>query len=162
MKSKLLFILFLLFLPATVYVQELYYKVVGVKDGDTIEILNNGFNDVVRLKHIDAPEKKQPYGNASKKYLSDLCFNKEIRMVADKRRDRNGRILAEIFDKQGRNLNKLMVRNGLAWHYKRYSNDRSYDELEKLARNEKLGLWKEPNAVAPWEFRKAKRKPKQH
>lgn len=160
MKHKIAFILCLLLIPLRVYVQDIYYKVVGVKDGDTIEIINNGFNDVVRLKHIDAPEKKQPYGNAAKKVLSDLCFNKKVRLAADKRRDRNGRIIAEVYDREGRNLNKMMVRNGFAWHYKKYSRDRSYDDLEIMARKEKLGLWQEPNPIAPWDFRKMRRSKK--
>ncbi|HBI83285.1 MAG TPA: nuclease, partial [Alcaligenaceae bacterium] len=35
----------------------------------------------------------------------------------------------------------------------KYLRDRSLVDLEKQARAQKLGLWAEPNAVAPWVWR---------
>lgn len=45
----------------------------------------------------------------------------------------------------------------LAWHYKEYSDDETLAELEDKARVSKLGLWAEPNALPPWEFRKRRK-----
>ena len=72
--------------------------------------------------------------------------------------DRNKRLIAEIILIGGRNLNKELVRNGLAWHFKKYSDNEDYAELENEARQNKIGIWSEPNPVAPWEWRKTKRR----
>ena len=44
------------------------------------------------------------------------------------------------------------------WHYKQYSRDPELAKLEFEARSKKVGLWKEPDQVAPWKWRKNKRK----
>lgn len=73
--------------------------------------------------------------------------------------DRYGRALGTVFA-DGRNANLLMVRTGFAWHFKRYSSDPALDDAEKAARAERRGLWVDPNPVAPWDHRAAKRAPK--
>lgn len=149
--------LFLLF-PIIIFSQNKSYKVIGVKDGDTVEILMDGKPQVVRLSHIDCPEKKQPFGNNAKQFASDLCFGKKVKLSTGWKKDRNKRLLAEIILSNGKNLNKELVKNGLAWHYKRYSKDYSYDDLEKQARKKKLGLWNDKSPTAPWEWRKSRKK----
>ena len=137
-------------------------KVIGIKDGDTVEVLYYQLPFTIRLEHIDAPEKKQAFGTVSKKKLSDLCFGKMVTIVSKNKKgnyDRNGRMIAEIFLENGTNINKEMVKAGLAWHFKKYSKDRSYSDVEILAKKSKLGLWQDQNAIAPWEFRQNK-KPK--
>jgi micrococcal nuclease len=53
--------------------------VVGVHDGDTLTGITASNEQVkVRLDAIDAPEIKQPYGQAAKKALSDMFFGKEV------------------------------------------------------------------------------------
>jgi endonuclease YncB( thermonuclease family) len=52
------------------------------------------------------------------------------------------------------NLNKELVKNGLAWHFKKYSKDNSYAVLENEARASKVGLWADNNPIAPWTWRK--------
>ena len=51
-------------------------KVIKVSDGDTITALQNKQQVKVRLFGIDAPEKKQPYGKKSKRFLSNLITGK--------------------------------------------------------------------------------------
>lgn len=130
-------------------------KIIRILDGDTVEILYEKLTIKVRLEHIDAPEKrgKQPYGNAAKKVLSDLCFGQIVTISSTGEFDRYGRLIGEIYNDQGLNINKEMVHLGMAWHFKKYSNDMDYDDLEKEARSSKRGLWQEPNAIAPWDFR---------
>lgn len=130
-------------------------KVIGVKDGDTYEVLINNTPITVRLEHVDCPEKKQAYGQAAKKFGSDFCFGKVVKIVWKGTKDRNGRWIAEIYllDKC---LNKELVRNGLAWHFKKYSKNSEYAQLEIEARKLKVGLWKEDYPVSPWEWRKRK------
>lgn len=153
---------FLLFLfPIIIFSQNKSYKVIGIKDGDTVEILMDGKPQVVRLSHIDCPEKKQPFGNNAKQFASDLCFGKKVKLSTGWKRDRNKRLLAEIILSNGKNLNKELVKNGFAWHYKKYSKDNSYDDLEKQARKLKLGLWNDKIPTAPWEWRKSRKKSSQ-
>lgn len=151
-------IFLLLLFPIIIFSQNKSYKVIGVKDGDTVEILMDGKPQVVRLSHIDCPEKKQPFGNNAKQFASDLCFGKKVKLSTGWKKDRNKRLLAEIILSNGKNLNKELVKNGLAWHYKKYSKDNSYDDLEKYARKLKLGLWTNKSPTAPWEWRKSRKK----
>ena len=130
-------------------------KIIRILDGDTVEVLYGELPIKLRLAHIDCPEKrgKQPFGNKAKIALSDLCFGQMVQIDSDKKFDRNGRLIGVIFNADGLNVNKEMVRLGMAWHYKKYSDDMSYDLLEKEARKNKLGLWIDPNPIAPWAFR---------
>lgn len=135
-----------------------YYKVIGVKDGDTVEILLNGVGQSVRLLHIDAPEKKQAYGMAAKSVLSDFCYGKEVALEGKVSKDRNGRLLAVLITRKNINVNASMIVSGYAWHFKKYSKDPYYAGLERQARKERIGLWADPNPVPPWEYRASRRK----
>ena len=138
------------------------YKVIGVKDGDTVSLLMEGKEQTVRLAHIDCPEKKQPYGTKAKQMVSDLCFGKYVKVIGDGKLDRNKRLIAEIVLENGININKTLVKNGLAWHFKKYSKDPKYAQLEIEARHKKAGLWKEKDPIAPWDWRKLRKSaPKQ-
>ena len=54
----------------------------------------------------------------------------------------------------GRDVSAEMLKVGMAWHYKQYSKDEEYAELENTARQQKIGLWADKNPVVPWEYRK--------
>lgn len=134
-----------------------YFKIVGVKDGDTVVLILNGEETVVRLAHIDSPEKRQPFGYAAKQFVSDLCFGREITLLSENKKDRDGRLIAEVILRDGTNINKEVVRVGLAWHFKKYSNDEEYADLENNARDMRVGLWADKDPIAPWEWRKGRR-----
>ena len=140
-----------------VFSQKITAKVVGVKDGDTFVVLNEKKEIVVRLEHIDAPEKNQTFGNKAKQFASDFCFGKTVVVIGNGKKDRNGRWIGEIFFKN-QNLGKELVRNGLAWHFKRYSKSENYADLEAAARKKKIDLWRDKDPIAPWNWRKSKRK----
>ena len=71
-------------------------RVVGVADGDTITVLDNtNTQHKIRLAGIDAPEKKQPFGNVSKKSLSDLVYGKQVSVDYNKQ-DRYGRTVGKV------------------------------------------------------------------
>ena len=131
-------------------------KVIRIIDGDTMEVLYGELPVTIRLQHIDCPEKKgnQPFGNKAKQTLSDLCFGQSIEIKYSGDKDRNGRYICELFTIDGLNINQEMIKKGMAWHYKKYSNDNQYAELENEARKNKIGLWSEPNPTPPWEWRK--------
>ena len=133
-------------------------RVVGVKDGDTFELLRGGQTITVRLFGIDTPEKNQAYGQRAKQFASDLAFGKNVRLI-EKNKDRYGRTVGTIILPDGRNLNEELVREGFAWHYTAYSKDKNLANLEADARRFKRGLWQDPNPIAPWDFRKQKPAP---
>jgi endonuclease YncB( thermonuclease family) len=130
------------------------YKVIGIKDGDTFVLLIDGKEQVVRFAHIDCPEKKQPFGNKAKQFVSEMCFGKYVTLIHSNKFDRNKRLIAEVILQDGTNLNKQLIKNGLAWHFKKYSKDTEYAELELQARQNKIGLWSDSDQIPPWEWRK--------
>ncbi len=81
----------LLALACTANAETITGRVVGVADGDTITVLDaDKVQHKIRLSGIDAPEKKQPFGNRSKDSLSELAFDKTVNVETSKR-DRYGR-----------------------------------------------------------------------
>ena len=147
-----------LLLGLSAHAEEFTGKVVGVSDGDTIKVLRAGKQVRVRLSGIDCPEKRQAFGKRAKRFTSDLVFAKTVTVkVTDI--DRYKRIVGEVILKDGTNLNHALVRAGLAWWYQRYApGDRELERLEKSARENKRGLWADPDPLPPWEFRKRRRK----
>jgi endonuclease YncB( thermonuclease family) len=127
-------------------------KTVAVLDGDTIDIIQDGRATRIRLAGIDAPEKSQAYGQAAKKLCAELCFGKSVKVVSTEK-DRYGRTIADVYvDKIW--VNKKLIEEGLAWHYKKYSSSVELSAAEQKAKAEKLRLWKDADPVAPWDFRK--------
>jgi endonuclease YncB( thermonuclease family) len=128
-------------------------QVVGVIDGDTIDVLHNGQSERVRLKGIDCPEKGQAFGKKAKQFTSNLVFAKQV-TVEPLRRDRHGRTVADVLLSDGTNVSQQLVKEGLAWWYKKYApHDEILAELEGEAREHKRGLWVDPNPLPPWEKR---------
>ena len=86
-------------------------KVIGVTDGDTIDILYNNKPLRIRLEHIDCPEirKQQPFGAQAKKFTSDNCFGQIVRVLHKNEVDRNKRLIGEVINAQGLNINKELV-----------------------------------------------------
>lgn len=126
---------------------------VGVADGDTVTVLTADQVQVkVRLAEIDAPEKKQAFGQASKKFLSDLCFDRPVE-IKPLTTDRYGRTVARVYC-NGVDANAEQVRRGMAWVYDKYVTDRSLYRLQDAARIGRIGLWLDEAPVAPWEWRR--------
>lgn len=134
-------------------------KVVHVADGDTITVLKDGKRVKVRLYGIDTPETKQWYGQNAKAFTSAQILGKtvDVRSIAV---DRYGRTvgLVSVGDLV---LNRHLVEYGYAWVYHRYCYKpfcSDWTELEAEAKAAKRGLWKNPKAIPPWEYRSSKRK----
>ena len=127
-------------------------QVVAILDGDTIDVLVDQRPVRVRLAQIDAPEKRQAFGTRSRQLLAELVFRKTVQ-VSEEGSDRYGRVIGTIH-LGDLNVNAQMVREGMAWVYRKYTKDRMLYELEDLARLRKLGLWADPAPVAPWAYRR--------
>ena len=137
------------------------YYVKYVSDGDTITVVNKTTNKniKVRLFGIDAPEITQEYGLESKEYLISLIKDKSV-TIKGNTYDRYNRLLGTIYV-DGININEMMVKTGNAWWYEKYdSKNTKVRDLEKNARELKLGLWKNINVVEPDKFREQKKKKK--
>jgi len=130
-------------------------KVVAVADGDTLTVLHDRKQIKVRLTEIDAPEKKQAFGNRSKQSLSDLCFNKTATLNG-KGKDRYGRTLARVTC-DGVDANAEQVKRGMAWVFDRYVADNSLYALQDDAKAAQRGLWRDTEPVPPWEWRASMR-----
>jgi len=152
--KKLLLTLMLICWPLTAHAWE--GKVVNVTDGDTINVYNAEQGQVkIRLYGIDCPEKGQPYGQAAGKYLASLIAGAMVE-IEPVTKDRYGRTVAIVMDDE-LNVNQEMVRSGYAWVYRKYCDKEFCDywlALENDARAGKLGLWREPDPIPPWEWRK--------
>ncbi len=151
----------LLALALAAHAETITGRVVGVADGDTITVLDaNKVQHKIRLSGIDAPEKKQPFGNRSKESLSDLAFNKTANVETSKR-DRYGRQIGKVLV-NGRDVNLVQVERGMAWFYRQYQREQSpndrrlYEAAEDAAKADKRGLWRDAEPVPPWEFRRNK------
>ena len=65
-----------------------------------------------------------------------------------------GRFVGELY-RDGRSLNRELVRAGLAWWNKSYERyDLDYQRLEADARTRRVGLWSQSAPVPPWKWRR--------
>ena len=136
--------------------------VVGISDGDTLTLLDaQKQQHKIRLSGIDTPEKAQPWGQNAKESLSNMVFNRQVTVDWHKT-DRYGRTLGKVIV-DGVDANLVLVKAGMAWHYKQYAKEQQeddrilYAEAETIARMVKKGLWSDPAPTPPWEWRKSKR-----
>lgn len=147
-------------------------RVVAITDGDTITLLDaDRVQHKIRLSGIDAPEKAnkkvpldvggQPFGELSKRHLSDLIFNKQVSIEWNKK-DRYGRTVGKVIV-DGVDANLEQIKAGMAWWYAKYrreqmpADQRLYSEAEQMVREGRVGLWRDIEPVAPWEWRRRRR-----
>jgi endonuclease YncB( thermonuclease family) len=131
-------------------------QVIGqtVTDGDTLK--QGGIT--YRLWGIDAPELAQtcpdgwPAGRLAATKLQELTAGPIV--CQEKDRDRYGRIVA-ICRASGEDLGAIMVREGLAWAFVRYSRD--YVDQEAKAKVDRLGVHVHGCQPA-WEWRAQQRR----
>lgn len=133
-------------------------RVVGVTDGDTITVLDGEHRErTVRLAEIDAPERRQPWGERSKQSLSGLVYGQSVEVVQTDI-DRYGRVVAQV-SVNGRNINREMVAIGAAWAFREYLIDETLIDVERDAKSQRIGLWSMParDQVEPWRWRRGDR-----
>ncbi|EOY17645.1 hypothetical protein QUC31_006809 [Theobroma cacao] len=109
----------------------------------------------IRLRGIDAPESSMPYGKEAKEELVKLVQGKCLRVLVYGE-DRYGRCVGDIYC-NGKFVQEIMLKKGLAWHYSAYDQRIELATWEKEARAKRVGLWASSNPEKPWEWRKDKR-----
>ena len=137
-------------------------RIVSIADGDTVTLLDADLRQhKIRLIGIDAPEKRQAFGNRARLNLGLQVFGRDVTADCPKT-DRYKRPLCKL-EVDGTDANLAQIEAGMAWHYKAYQRDQRpadqarYAQAEARARVNRVGLWGDPAPVAPWEFRKARR-----
>lgn len=140
---------------------EISGTVVSIADGDSFTIVDQTDQRlVIRLQGIDAPEKDQISGKDAKRALERMISKQDIVVLVDKK-DQFKRFvgIAKIGETD---VGLEMIKQGYAWHFKRYQKEQSkanrdlYANAEITARSNQLGLWRDPDPTPPWEFRKSK------
>jgi micrococcal nuclease len=133
----------------------------AVYDGDTVLLTTRGESRLkVRLYGIDAPETNkpdtpsQPHGEISRRTLMFKIMGRRVTAeIVDI--DQYKRAVA-VISYQGRDINREMVAEGMAWAYRQYLQGAyasEYIRAESLARSRRAGIWRESNPRPPWEFR---------
>lgn len=132
-------------------------RVVRVADGDTVSVLDErNTQHKVRLFGIDTPEQSQPYGKAAKNALLDMVGQQTVGVVVVTT-DSYGRVVGTVY-REGVNINNAMVASGYAWWYQHFAPyERRLAASEQRAREQRLGLWAQPDPVPPWEWRRGER-----
>jgi endonuclease YncB( thermonuclease family) len=122
-----------------------------VHDGDTLRLRGG---DSLRLIGINTPELSrdgapaEPGAEAARRSLAALVANGRIWLEDGvDQRDRYGRRLAWVFDRHGRSLSGILLRQGHGFHVAVSPNFAYADCLagqEASAREQGLGVWAEP------------------
>lgn len=142
-----------------------HYQIVegSVYDGDTLRVTDGRSETKLRFCGIDAPEKDQAGGIESRDHLRSLIAQGDGSViVVPIETDRYGRTIAELFIPIGGeeeiHLNSQMALDGHAYHYARYSstcpNRDAIARAEESAKEQSIGLWTNPSAERPWDYRK--------
>lgn len=130
-------------------------RVEHVADGDTLTLAADRGRLRVRLFQIDAPEHGQPGSVEARRALADKVDGKYVRVLVETVDD-YGRVVGTVRLGE-RDMNRELVREGHAWAYRDYLEDRSLLADEAAAREAGHGLWALPDPMPPWEWRQTER-----
>lgn len=110
------------------------------------------------LYDADAPERTQPYSQVARRNLVDLCQPATSVRFEPVTTDRYGRAVAHVWC-DAVHVNWRQVEDGLAWCFTKYLQaPDTCLPLERAARADRRGLWREAAPVAPWDFRESEKK----
>ena len=129
------------------------YTLGYVYDGDTVKLRDADGEFKLRIKDIDAPERNQAYGKKARRALMKLCKSKDTLVTVkltgmDKYQRYLGRMQCNNID-----VSLYLTEQGLAWFDPKYSSDLEILQAQKIAQQNKAGLWQEPNPIPPWVWR---------
>ncbi len=149
MNKKYFFLTILIVISGIFYYQMTGYvipkqefRVLRVIDGDTLE-LDSGVR--LRLKGINTPERSMDFYEQAKLFLEKI-ENRNVK-IENYGVDKYGRVLAYIFI-GGKNVNKEILENGLGtlYYYEKDEYFKEFENAEKFARDNQLGLWKKSSS----------------
>jgi len=139
---------------APVFAEDFDGFIIGVLEGDTIQVMNGSEVLVFRLDGVDAPEIGQPYGTDAYAFTVSLALGKKAHVVT-KAAQAWGIQAAVISLASGLNLSHELLKAGLAWWDRiNVPHNDSLWKLEREARTLRRGLWDDADPIPPWEWRK--------
>jgi micrococcal nuclease len=131
----------------TAQAEGVWKKVVRVDDGDTVQLLDGRR---VRYIGIDSPERGEPgkgefLAEEASRFNRALVLGREVRLELEtEERDRFGRLLAQVYLKDGLWVNQALVREGLAHVLYQAPNVDKFEELladQRGAMEKRRGIW---------------------
>ena len=127
-------------------------EVIAIRDADTIAIIDDNNEEIwVRLAEIDLPEKFQSHGDIAREALREKTYKKRV-SIALQGEDPYGRLIGNVFV-DGDWINRELVEEGHAWHFRHHSSNPELGYAEKTARADGLNIWEQESPMPPWEFR---------
>jgi micrococcal nuclease len=127
--------------------------VTKVVDGDTLHVqpAQGGSSQKLRIKGIDAPEVCQAWGMQSREALARMVWGQRVTVQLNDVDD-HGRWLAQVFV-NGEDVGARLVAQGHAWSYQFRRDPGPYAFQQQQAAINRLGLFGQPQAMRPREFR---------
>ncbi len=114
-------------------------KVVEVRAGDTLTVLQGRRQVLVRLHGVGTPGVRRPAGKSARRMISRLVLGRQVK-VREVRRDRRGRCYGEV--RLGTlGLRELLLYTGLGWQIVQYDDSPALRSLEREARRARRGIW---------------------
>ena len=117
---------------------------VGVVDGDTIDVALAGIEERVRLIGINTPERGECLADEASARLRDLVDGRTVTLVPDRTdRDRFGRLLRHV-EVDGTDVGAVLIEDGLALAG-RYPPDTTrsagYEAAQRAGQEAGVGMW---------------------
>ncbi|MDJ1184449.1 thermonuclease family protein [Roseofilum sp. BLCC_M143] len=141
----------------------------SVVSGDRLQVTCDRQTLTIDLCGMVAPDMRQPFGEEARDHLRSLIEQGDredgrVRVTLYAiQEDNRDRTVADVFiPRRTQNLgeihlNSRMTSDGYGWKLKRYAkecpSDFSIAEGQQSAKDKKIGLWADPNAIAPWQWR---------
>lgn len=129
-------------------------EVTHVHDGDSLWVQpqEGGRRQRLRLDGIDAPEICQADGREARDRLAGMVLRRQV-LVEVTGQDRYRRTLARVW-LGSEDVQAVLVTEGWAWSYRVRGQPGSYDREEAQARRQARGLFADPHAERPADFRR--------
>lgn len=133
-------------------------KVIALADADVLTVQREGAATAedVRLYGVDCPDAGQPFAEEAKKYVSEKVLNQSV-TVEILTKDNQGKDVGLVTLPDNEKLHRVLLQAGMAW----YDSENAKDEPElrslcAAAIVAQAGLWKDPAALSPWDYRRSK------
>ena len=162
----------LVLLSTCAHAETLIGHVIGISDGDTLTVLADRERIRVRIDGIDAPEIRQTFGQSARRSLSQMVFQKDVRLEC-RRTDRIKLAICKVWVRPSDcascgmtlDVGHAQILSGMAWWLREHANEQSeedrgrYESAESEARARHRGLWSDLHPVPPWEWRRQQDQP---
>jgi endonuclease YncB( thermonuclease family) len=126
--------------PVDLVDRQLSADVVGIVDGDTVDVLIAPARRIrIRLHGVDAPERSESFSQQALTFTRVLMFAKRVTVIGHDVDPYNRLVARVVVD--GEDASAALVAAGLACVFRRYSDDPALEAAEQKARAARLGFW---------------------